>query len=202
MVVVMIGEENKFAFVSCPKTGTHTMYEVLPRFGGKRFAGMHHRRVPRGATGFCKFGIVRNPYSRAVSAWWSNVQRPLRSGAVPRQRGLHGHDLIHFAEYLLTQSEHPGKPQLFGNQSRWYHGTPLDVMLRTETLEQDFNRLPFVGEHVTLPMINASEGCGPWRDYMTPAIVELLDEWAEPDFAKYGYERIDSPNTGMEGSPA
>jgi len=188
-------------YISCPKTGTNTLYKALAELGWQRHGQFHERNLPGGTRDFHKIGSVRNPYSRAVSAWWSNIKRPVEQG---RQMGnatwvlrseIRSTEFIDFCRWLLNQNPRrvlqSYRPALYGSQAAWYQGIPIDTWLHTETLDTDLRALPFIPAGVKLGRENATSNVyGDWHDYMTPETVELINRWAEPDFDQFGYEKL------------
>lgn len=187
--------EHKAIFVSVPKCGTRTMYtKVLPQhYGGQRFGGHHETRVPDHARDWFTFTIVRDPYQRAVSLWWSTTQR-----AKEKTRDRYGFrknvpepdSLESFMRYLVEHK--PCVMSLGPNQVQHLQGVRLDRVLRLENLDEDFKRLPFYsGRPNPLPVVNETVSERQhWATYMTGDVVQLIEEWAFEDFLRFEYPRF------------
>ena len=196
---MMVLRKSGHLFMSCPKTGTMSLYVALMECGGVRHGAWHEREAPRRGRPFNWIGAVRNPYSRATSLYsYLMFPPPERAWHGRRPRTFCGDDqsFESFAAWLATLTTRPsGAPELFASQSLWYRGKPIKTFLRTETLEDDFARLPFSGPigrlpgKIPLPRINTS-GSRSWEDLATPRALELVNRWAEPDFERFGYERL------------
>lgn len=189
---MMVDTKQRWAFITCPKTGTETMYSVLPRFGGVRYGRFHEHTPPPWVRRAHCFGLVRNPYARAISAWLSNMHRAPEEPPKPWKLKLcrDSLELVPYLRYFLCTRNRGPRPLPYNSQSRWYAGLPVGRFLHTETLEADFNALPFVTEPVEMPHENATEH-GPWQESMTPEVVRLVNEWAGADFETFGYERLE-----------
>ena len=67
-----------------------------------------------------------------------------------------------------------------------------------ETLEEDFNKLPFVTNYIELPLLNNTIKKNPkhpefkprphWEEMITPKIGALINQMYEQDFKRFGYE--------------
>lgn len=65
----------------------------------------------------------------------------------------------------------------------------MNRILRVETLEDDFQRLPFVGKQVELPKRNVSQDKLHWRTVLNPTTEKLIYKWAKEDFIAFNYGR-------------
>lgn len=182
---------DKAVFISTPKAATRTLYHVLTSalYGGDPIYGIDSHRVdvPPYMAGLWRFGIVRNPYSRAVSLWWSTTQREGdRYGCRAACGGGHI-SFDRFCKMLATRSHRP-TDYLFMPQVERLRGVTLNCTMRYETINTDFHGLPFWrGPTGGLPLRNVSERPGSWRGYMTDEAASAIRAWAGPDFDSYDY---------------
>lgn len=183
---MMLLPDHRAVFVSVPKCATRTMYTAVlgPHYNGRRYGGHHETMVPGHARDWFAWAIVRNPYDRAVSLWWSTTQRgDDRYGF--RRRVDDPDNLESFMRYIVEQR--PKVASLGPNQSEHLRGVRLDRVLRLETLDEGFRGLPFYrGSPDPLPVVNDTQR-GQCREYVTPAVAALVGEWALEDFAQFGY---------------
>lgn len=198
---MMLMHRHKHLFMSCPKTGTMSIYLALMECGGVRHGKWHQRKAPPRARGYRWIGAVRNPYSRAVSLWryllFPSPERKLQTAGVRRAIGS-DHGFPRFCLWLVRQGRRPG-PALFCSQERWYRGKPIKKWLRTESLEDDFCRLAFsspIGRaagQIAFHRLNTTEH-KPWREVIDdhPDAIPLVNEWAGNDFEVFNYERIEA----------
>jgi len=176
-------DEHEYVFVSTMKCGTHTMYELLKGLGGRRVGGFHTcdpRLIP---LGYFVFTVCRNPFTRAVSIWWSTCVRDDRyrfRRFMPDWKSFEC-----FAECLLRFKNKPPHI-LLATQTKWHGPVVFDRYLKLENLEPEFNALPFVQDHVVLPRLNTSTYKDYWEAY-TPDAIEMVREWGKEDFEKFGY---------------
>ena len=191
---MIISERKNFLFVSNPKAATHTMYEYLAEHWG----GVQHTYGPTKFhpvpgegryAGHYKWTIVRNPYSRAVAAWWRAVAtmpycetyRPMvKSASFPA-----------FCKWLAERGWVDHWSSVFPPQAERMAGIAFDSVLRLENLDDDFKALPFVnGEVPPIPSLHVGD-YGDWRDWYDPdgVAAKAVREWAAVDFHTYGYPR-------------
>jgi hypothetical protein len=176
------------------------MYDVLPSYGGVRVGGFHDRRVPKHAAGWMKLGIVRDPYDRALSIWWATQFSKGNKDIIASVTRTQGE--YNFKAFCLWMSGkftrgrhgiHGARWGLFRPMHEWYKKVRITHWLHTESLEAEFNALPFVEAPVKLPYVNTSaekkKGRPTLEDAMTPDIQAIIEEWAGEDFETFGYKR-------------
>ena len=75
-----VSTRHKFVYISTPKACTHTVYEILRKHysQGLLELAFHSTVIPDKYRDYFRWTIVRNPYSRAVSLWWSACRSSLR----------------------------------------------------------------------------------------------------------------------------
>lgn len=208
---MIVCDDPRFVFVSTPKAGTHTMYAALRRLygcarpprNGRRY---HDRDVPPRCLQHCLFTVVRNPFTRALAAWYHLVHRwPYRDHWRP---ALPSASFPDFAARLPLWADRSVWPRLRGDvvltpQAVWLRrfGTRIRA-LHLERLDAEFAALPFVEGRPRLGW-QSSDGedikahpYGNPRDWLTPETWEPIRIWAAEDFNRYGY-RTD-PSAGFE----
>jgi hypothetical protein len=211
--LMIISHAHRFAFISTMKCATNSLTHVLmTRYGGVMPGGLHDRRMELVPPGAFTFSVCRNPYTRAVSIWWSTCMRHDldRYGfrrACPDPDSFEG-----FMAWAVAQEAAPH--ELLITQSEWHRDTRIDRFLRLEQLDDEFGQLPFVAPGERLALLNATTtadqglldvthlkagdvvqalGARPQqrrahvRTYLTPRAVDLVQAWAADDFARFGY---------------
>ena len=190
---MIVSDRHRYVFVTCPKNCSHTLIDYLENHcAGELQRGLHPRKIPNRARGYFTFGVVRDPYARAVSAWWNCVAE--RKGIRRRHAALYiyndvGADktLAPFIRYMMRMHPFDG---LYTPQTRWYEGIGIDRLIRVESIEDDLQQLPFPTPRVPLKRLNPSgRSRGPWQDYITDEVIELVQQWAAVDFGPLGYAR-------------
>ena len=189
---MIVSDRYQFVFVSTPKCCTNTMYEVLPKHfkGARILPGFHRTAVPPRYRQYFTWTIIRNPYARAVSIWYSTTVRATGGSA---QR--YGYEAIgstsfeRFLEWLLTRPGELAQRSLDVPQAVWLVPCRIDRHLRLESLADELRSLPFWRSDIDVPIRNPSDGCKPWPEYITRRARDLILEWANIDFEAFGYPR-------------
>ena len=195
---MIVSEALGYVFVSVPKCGSQTLFKVLVEsFKGKRVGGMHHNAVPDSALDFYCFTVIRNPYDRAVSIWWSTTQRPERRNDDRYGLRKASSDPDNFETWALEvmagvrPAPHVGRV-LLRSQQEQLRGVRLDRLLKLEDLEHSFRLLPFVCDpSFKLPTINAtSTRRKPWEVDKSAKIVraqpgEVIDIEPRKQYTAY-----------------
>ena len=202
-------------YVANPKTGTRSVYRWLrEQFGGVMVQD-HLRVIPSRVLltpGIVFWTTVRNPYDRIASAWWSTTMRAedryRHRESLDRLYG--GHGLLEYVRWLLDDPA-GGRGVTRGhfwsrsNQTTFLAlARPhLALVLRTEDLPDVLRRLPGACRLKVnrFPRENVSSDRPPTAELMTPDVVELVNEWAGPDFDEFGYQRIE-PSAARSGGDA
>ena len=75
-----------------------------------------------------------------------------------------------------------------------YHGIEVNgefnYVLKIENIEQDFNALPFIATHVTIPKANARTH-PQWTELVDPKSGRLINDMYKKDFEKFEYEMVE-----------
>ena len=180
-MLVLVNEG--WAFVPITKTGTVSMYETLQ----SRYAYERLKRsqlmLPEKYKGFKTFTVVRNPYDRMLS-WWSSIIAP-QGDRYGHKAELNKHGLSQsFEDFLKLWRIKNTHPQ------SWYVSHNKDTqVLHLETLEEDFNKLPFVKEYIQFHHLNISAKIKTIKE-LNQAEIDLVNSMFEEDFIKFGYERL------------
>ena len=182
---MLISHTHKFIYFGPPRTGSTSLCSVFK----SQFDGEYHYRPeldPRPerfmtATGRAQHQIclptewrdyltilsVRNPYTRFLSLF-----------------ALFGH-----RHGCKTPADYYAKvePPVCDELDATYAGcvpTRVDKIIRLETIQEDFNALPFVGPEVIIPHEAES------RDFvtMTPDIRDFVNETYARDFERFEYQ--------------
>lgn len=137
---MVVSHEHKFVYYAPPKTGTTSTEDILENRFGSVLVGNTPNRSLRHQVYYLEelkdyfaFVSVRNPFSRLISAY-NYSSRPDES--------LH--------DWMQGITPDPIAESLFFNG----RSLRIDAIIRMESLQEDFNRLPFVKEKVVLPFLN------------------------------------------------
>jgi len=177
-------DNPKVVFVAIPKTGTRSVTEYIRTYlAAKRFKGTstHTVKIPRALSHHYSFTVVRNPFDRLVSYWWSTCMRP---------QGFQ----LSFEQFL--KREHPS----LQSRTQSYFQYPyivenkLDKIIRYETLNEEFQQLPFYKDRTTLQWLNPTTKVWknipprpPTSELLTPKIKDIIRSDFAKDFEVCGY---------------
>lgn len=183
------------------------MYEFLPEhFEGVRHGGYHHNVVPDVAEDYFKFCTVRSPYNRFASAWsFVSNRGAIHHDAYAKLMRCRNVELVPFLKWLIVEKRnlidyrltHDLKLGLILTPLHVYweqrlNSVPLDAYVQIENATDEFNKLPFVDEHVVVPKVFSiakTPEYRRWDDIKTPEVTELVNEWAGDDFEMFNYTK-------------
>lgn len=197
---MIICHARRFVYLGPPKCASTSLHEWLsqPAFCERRFSleldgDQHSMDVPECARGYFTFASVRNPFSRAVSAWRMNqrvADEYKRCGAQPWPplTTLCLADSS-FAAYLGRLIDLP-----------WQHyrstlcellgANRLDAFVRTEEIDAIYDLPPIVPiRHLLEPVPRRNE-CGSskrWQEHYTPQLADIVRHHFAEDFERFGY---------------
>jgi hypothetical protein len=190
---MIYSETHNFLFVSNPKTGTHTMYDYLPKhYDGVRVGGFHERVVPKEYEGLFTFTTIRNPFERTVAAWNSLLFQPDYRSIYLEKIGSDSFPA--FVDWLtshdnLSLFKGKGSPVLC-LQSVWLEPamSHIEFYVPTSMMNTAFSMLRFArGNDVFVPKLKREH-----RFYHNDLENELrysqackLREWLQPDLDLY-----------------
>jgi hypothetical protein len=205
---MIINNVERWVYLAPPKTGSTTLHVELVRapWNGRRLdpAEQHEMRVPDFWHDFLILATVRCPYCRAVSLYWHYLRdiRAIRCQA----EGIDDRDewtkyplphdefsLERFMEMVIARHLEEFEPHDFPFYvfcaRDWLIQAPrVDVILHLENLNQEFNRLAFVGDRrANFGKHNAPMAHPSWPRSRNTRAIELINQWAAQDFEHYGY---------------
>ena len=180
-----VSKKYKFVFISTPKCGTNTMFDLVEEhYDATRVTGnYHHTAVPAKYGHFLKFVICRNPYTRMVSLWMSTTQQAEDRYALRRNCSGNPDNFTAFVTWVTST----GWPHyLLTTQCSHLQGVRVDTILRLEHLADDFKVLPFFKGEFPDQKLNA--GYYDYNKIMTVQAKSMIRSWAKCDFERFGYE--------------
>lgn len=210
---MIISHRHRFAFVSTMKCATNSLtHALLVHYEGAMPGGLHERRMDWVPPGYFTFSVCRNPYTRAVSLWWSTCMRHDLDRYGFRKACADPDRLEGFMEWVVGLATVPH--DLLLTQDEWHRHTRIDRFLKIEKLDAEFGTLPFVRAAERLGRFNATvtseQGMldlerlkadrnaaalstrpqrqrAPVSAYLTPRATALIRQWAAEDFVRFGY---------------
>jgi len=203
--IMRVSKKYEFVFVSTPKACTHTIYKILKDhfYEGLLEIAFHDNKISRVYKKFFRWTIVRDPFSRVISLWWSGCRLAHLDQYNFRKRSGGQYDFTKFVVWLADNKENKHNI-LMMNQSEWLAPTEPIHIIHLEKLKQELEQLPFWKEGIEIPQLNTTtekiqtqsrdEGKDIARPpfhilYKNSEAVEAVIKWAEPDFDRFGYEK-------------
>lgn len=179
-----INHEHKFIFVSTPKCGTNTMYDLLDtKYNCQKVSGnYHHTLIPNQYKHYYIFGICRNPLTRMVSLWLSTTQQGEDRYGL-RKMCIGNPDI--FLDFVTWIHNSRPKYYLTLTQTEYLQGINFNKILKLENLAEEFAELFFANE---LPIRKLNSSVVPYEDVMTQTAENLIRVWAKKDFERFNYE--------------
>lgn len=180
-----INNNLKFVYVSITKTGSRSIIKLLQDTYGCDNIGHPMAVIPKPYEDYYSFLVVRNPYERMVSWWW----------AICKAEGdRYGHKR-ELREAGLTESlsDFAILWERKGDYSQAVHITTnkkIDKVLKLESIEEDFNSLPFVTSPVTIPKIN-THARPSWQELLDDKSEKLIRRIYSDDFKLFGYDFLE-----------
>ena len=191
---MIVSHKHRYVFVSTPKAATNSMYSWLKTYwAGEHVPGLFHgREIPPECEGYFTFTCCRNPYSRAVSIWNSTIKARhafrLALGEI---------SLPDFLRWAMKPG-HGRDEALCWNQATWLAPVAdrLDNIIKLEDLSVG---LPLAVSRFRGAVLGTMCGLGrenatmsserEYESHLTPEVIRLVNEWAEPDFDRFQYPR-------------
>lgn len=190
---MIILEKPKAVLLTPPRTGSTTLHEHLPHkkvvYGppgpNTKYVNHHCTYIPPSFIGYEKYIVVRNPYARAISIYKHCMQVGVGT--------QHTFDQW-CAAYLREEN-------FFFRPCSWYEDQlcqilgggaivpePVDGFIQLERLHGDlWDKL-----HVMVRLDKRENVILLDREInYTRATAAVINEWADEDFKRYGYARID-----------
>jgi len=202
--LMIISTDHRIVFMAIPKTGTRSIYACMKEYFGGIVTSDHARSVPLGYKHFYLFTVVRNPYHRAVSIWWSTCKR--------------NNDKRHFiSKYLKEDNTFLNFCRRIGDidqgenlvvthrQAEWLRSNYFDKILRFENLNKEWLDMPFNTKQIPLDNINSTTAVrkgslgpgnpvarGPYDQYLCNESIDLINKYYSQDFILAGYKKIET----------
>lgn len=198
---MLISKEKEFIYITVPKCASNSIYRTLEKvYKCEPYLFGHPRIVPSGFGNYFKFSVVRNPYSRAISAWYYCTQNI-------RDLDGKGKERIEIFKEICKDCSEPGMffNWLLNSQKgqEKFHSVPvlrtqtwqlsqerIDRALHLETLSEGIKTLPFYNnELLTFRRKNVSHRKETIH-YLNTESIHWINEIYKNDFYSFGYNMI------------
>lgn len=199
--------KHQLIFIHIPKCAGRS---VAKAFGQPFSHRSIHEFTPRQRSSTLKFAVVRNPWSRFVSAYHYLLRTPFhQNGNILRstekqepfafadwlQRNLEvrEEDIGHYNPIGVRETHNNlGSAYWFSSQLSWI-GTPegeiqVDRILQFSKLQHDIEKLCVeLGVKIQLPHINSSNIRGNYRDYYDVNLRELVRQHYRQEIEQFAF---------------
>ena len=184
-------------FVSIPKTATRSISVFLKKKYSVVKLANHQAIIPDKYKNYFSFIVIRNPYERICSLYWSMCRRS-NSQRYPyvkifKERAW-DNSLENFLKILQEQNQR--KRHQFA-QYKYFEHNDISQIIRYESLQEDFNKMSFVEDNAELPRNNSTtkdrttatlERRPFWKNMVTSEEGKMINEMFKEDFELLDYK--------------
>lgn len=170
----------RFIYFAPRKTGSTSIDDVLRKcFDDLEEVNMnrHEMILPKDCEHYVTFMSVRNPYSRFLSLYNFYYGKP-SCPTIQEQAKVLGINEEWRYRSMYDEWHTPPHP--------WCVPIRIDYVVHLETLEKDFNQLPFVTRKMSMPRLTVSSKI---ESSLLPHIAKIVREFYDKDFEFFGYDR-------------
>lgn len=194
---MIISDKRKIAFIGIPKTGTRSVYRELEN----NYDGIRHRdhakKFVSSYRDYYKFTIVRNPYDRLVSSWWSTTQRNEDPKGYIKSTLKDDTSFLNFCRNLeQLRDRHRNVPHVLP-QVNWLNNK-FDKIIRYESLNEEWLNLPFNLNSIPLPHLNPTTRKAAnnpisrktTESYLNEECIAIINNFYKEDFNALKYDML------------
>jgi len=186
---MIISHKYRCVYMCPAKTGTCSTEQALREIGAEPFVfalkqkpnrktiWRHFCQLPTQFRGYYIFATVRNPYSLLMSRFKFGHKREGTMGKITQEN---------FERFVIRQRRTQVQ-KLNSPPPKGYIAYKICSFLKTESLEKDFNDLPFVKSPINMPHLNKANNSD---IYYTPALAREIYDRFQIDFDTFGYSPI------------
>ena len=192
---MFVSIKHKILFVAIPKTATRSIYDSMEKHFGGVPVDDHQKWIPKKYKDFYTFTVIRNPYYRAISIWWSTCKRNNDIRGYIANYLQEDNTFVNFMRYIPQIShDNPGRV-VTQPQSNWLRGKDFDKMIPFEEVDEAWLTMPFNPTHIPLPKLNptitVTKGNpnvrSQYDNYLCPESISLVNNYFHEDFELTGY---------------
>ncbi|MAI80318.1 MAG: hypothetical protein CL917_15325 [Deltaproteobacteria bacterium] len=204
----MICHRNRMIFIHLPRTGGSSIEEALTGYDWwladsqkKHLDWKQAKKIYASEWDhYLKFSVVRNPWSLVVSLYYSHSQLRARPKFLEKGPGRFRKwwPAKGWQEWLTAPRMADWEQDLFANKSPMADciGPEVDVILRTESLQEDFDCMTekHLGRKLSLPwsekmgVSNRKHTEKHYSTYYNSEQAELIRSRFRHDLERFGYE--------------
>jgi hypothetical protein len=187
---MILSHKYKFAYFAIPKTASETLTSILiDEYNAEFWNGgdKHENVIPEQFYDYFCFTSIRHPYQRVLSAYqYINRKNEIPLSLYNCRNRFH---LISMTQYLNKPLIIRRWATIKDNVSDFEKELPagyllprIDQYIKVETLQEDFNRLPFINKTHKLEKLNSSK---PKHLLEQQTIIEFTHQFQGDDFDLY-----------------
>lgn len=148
------------------------------------------KEIPPAFKKYPSFTVVRNPYPRLVSWWWSAVYN-VKDDRYGHQRELARKGLdTRFSNFLKLWAKKPQTRQVIVLEE---NKGKIDHVVKLENINEELRALPFFQEENfgEIPDFNHRPDRPRWQDTIEPKDYIMINKIYHEDFKAFGYEKLE-----------
>ena len=178
----------KFVYVSNTKSGSSSVYKFLEQnYTVQMRFNRPFKKIPPAFIDYPSFTVVRHPYPRLTSWWWSAVYN-VKDDRYGHQRELAKMKLdtrfSHFLKLWKTKKQTRQVVVLEENKQG------IDYVVKLENIDEEMSNLPFFkSENIKLTNLNHRPDRPKWEDVLSENDIKEINKIYHEDFIAFGYEK-------------
>ena len=180
---MIASHEYKLVFVTTPKSGSHTGFELMRKYFGAEANFNHISKVPYEYRDYNSFSFVRNPYERFCALYHACVVNDVKLFVPTYART----SILKYGEWLAGLNQHFAiRKDLTVRQSKWHEYSGVKTFVQIERAQETFNEW-YPELKIVMPHELKREH-PTWKDVNTSELKECVLKWAKSDFERFGYD--------------
>jgi hypothetical protein len=194
---MIVSEKHKVIFVAIPKTATRSIYNsLINNFDGKQLND-HQKIIPIKYQSYYSFTVIRNPYDRAVSIWWSTCKRNNDKRKYISKYLKDDNTFLNFCKNL-DKIDGIENRVVTNKQINWINNNNINKFIKFENLNNEWNNLPFNTINNKLDILNPTviqtdknpNARKSYKNYLNSESIKLINDYYHLDFKLLKYNQI------------
>lgn len=186
---MLVSRTHKFVYIDPPKTASTSLDKIFKKLYNAEVIRpinssntKHGRNIPNFAKDYYKVISVRHPASRIISYYLDYCNK-----SVLPKFSCFGDFIDHCIEVSSRPNTFDDKIYRYYPLYKYVEPLGFDYYIKVETLQKDFNNMPFVDSPVTIPTTNKNLSKEHIDIY---PYLDKINTWAGLDYCTFNYGRI------------